>query len=99
VYVSNHGLGPWEIAGECDDVGGVGAEGFGAAWSPKGRVQCMASDVGMPLGSPRVSGRSNLRTSPEEMSNVRQRKARYREIRGKTPLHIPCLPFPHVPNH
>jgi hypothetical protein len=64
VYVSNHGLGPWEIAGESDDVGGVGAEGFGAAWLPTRRAQCIASAVGMQLGSSRASGEWNLKMSP-----------------------------------
>ena len=64
MYVSNHGLGPWESAGESDDVGGVGAQGFGATWSPMGWAQCIASAVGMQLGSSRASGKWNLKISP-----------------------------------
>jgi|GEM_PF-4787497 hypothetical protein len=78
VYVLNHELGPWEIAGECDDVGVVEAEGFGAARvpssvlsgrsaqtrSPMGKRQRMGSAVEMQLGSSRVSGKSNLKISP-----------------------------------
>ena len=38
MYVSNHGLGPWEIACEGGDVGVFGAEGLGVCESAGFRV-------------------------------------------------------------